>query len=270
MKVVVLGNGNAGKYILDYFSKLYDVINLTRSDFDAIKPDTNLFEKVINDDDIVINCIGVLKPDINRNGITNTIRINGLFPGVIQRICESKKAQFFHICSDCVFNGRRGNYTEDDLPNATDVYARSKALVKRGNVIRTSFIGKHSGLMKWVLNNKGSVIDGFDNCLWNGVTAYELCHFIQKVITDKLFWDGIYHLHSPETLSKYELCELINNEYNLNITINKKEAKSIEGTVINGVLNRSLKCKKNIGYNVQSIKKQLHELRCLDDGRFSK
>lgn len=270
MRVIVLGNGNAGRYIFEYFNKVYRVKGLTREDFDAANPDISFFERNIKEDDIVINCVGVLKPKIQHVGVANTFKINGLFPNLIQHICESKNAQFFHICSDCVFDGKRGNYTEDDLPNATDVYAKSKAMVRNGNIIRTSFIGRHSGLLEWVMSNKGKTIDGFTNCKWNGVTAHELCHFIHKVIREKLFWNGVYHLHSPKTVTKYKLCKLINEEYDLNITIKRKKAKVIEGTVINGTLDRSLKCNNSIDYEVIDIERQLYELHYTDDGRFNK
>lgn len=270
MRVVILGNGNAGKYLYDYFNKVYHVKGLTRQDFDAANPDIEFLEKNIKQDDMVINCVGVLKPKINHVGIVNTLKINGLFPNIVQHICESKKAQFFHICSDCVFNGRRGSYSESDRPNATDIYARSKAMVRNGNIIRTSFIGRHSGLMEWILRSRGKTIEGYTNCKWNGVTAKELANFLHKVIREKLFWNGVYHLHSPKTVSKYKLCKLINEEYDLNITIKRKKAKSIEGTNINGVLDRSLKCNNPIDYVVPSIERQLYELHYTDDGRFNK
>ena len=270
MRVVILGNGNAGKYLFEYFNRFYKVKGFTREDFDAAKPDINFFKKYILKDDIVINCVGVLKPKINHIGVEKTFLINGHFPNIIQHVCDIKGAQFFHICSDCVFNGSKGNYTEDDLPDANDVYAKSKASVRNGNIIRTSFIGKHGGLMEWVLSNKGKTINGFTNCKWNGVTALELARFIHKIIRHKSFWNGIYHLHSPKTISKYTLCKLINEEYNLNITINRKKASVIEGTKINKVLDRSLKTKKDLGYNVLDFKKQLFELHYTDDGRFSK
>ncbi len=270
MRIIILGNGLAGKYMFDYFSRFYSVKVLTRTDFDAADINADFFKKTIKENDIIINCVGILKPKIQHVGMENTFKINGLFPNIIQHICEGKKAQFFHICSDCVFDGQSGNYTESDLPNAKDVYGKSKAMVKNGNIIRTSFIGKHSGLMKWVLDNKGKTINGYTNCKWNGVTALELARFIHKIIREKLFWNGVRHFASPKTISKYMLCKLINKEYDLNIIVKRKIAKSIEGTVINGTLDRSLKYTNSFGYEALDFKKQLFELHYTDDGRFSK
>ena len=180
MKIIVLGNGNAGKYLSSYFSKFYNIEVITRADIDAADSTTiyNISNR-IHEGDIVINCIGVLKPNIKNVGVENTFKINGLFPNIMQRICKDKKSHFFHICSDCVFDGKRGNYTERDIPNAKDVYGVSKAMVKNGNIIRTSFIGEYGGLMKWVISNKDKNIDGYTNCKWNGVTVLELSRFIE-------------------------------------------------------------------------------------------
>ena len=70
MRVIVLGNGNAGRYIFEYFNKVYRVKGLTREDFDAANPDISFFERNIKEDDIVINCVGVLKPKIQHVGVS--------------------------------------------------------------------------------------------------------------------------------------------------------------------------------------------------------
>ena len=38
-------------------------------------------------------------------------------------------------------------------------------------------------------------------------------------IKDNLYWNGVKHIFSPKIISKYELIELINNIYNLNIKL---------------------------------------------------
>ena len=192
----------------------------------------------------------------------NTYKINSLFPNIVHNICLGKSAHFIHICSDCVYKGDIGNYTEDVPPDATDIYAQSKIMVNKGIILRTSFIGSRGGLMKWVLDNRDKEIDGYENCLWNGITTLELAKRIQEIIEYKNFWTGVRHLHSPKTVSKYELCCLINEIYNLNICIRKIKATEIEGTKIDGVLNRSLSTRRNnwITNKIPNIKEQLKEL----------
>jgi hypothetical protein len=42
------------------------------------------------------------------------------------------------------------------------------------------------------------------------------------VIKNNSYWIGTRHIHSPEDVSKYELVNIINEIYNLNIDIEKR------------------------------------------------
>ena len=72
-------------------------------------------------------------------------------------------AKFIHYSTDCVFSGARGNYTEDDTPDAVDVYGLSKYLgevVGAGALtLRTSIIGHElsssRSLLNWFLSQEG-------------------------------------------------------------------------------------------------------------------
>ena len=160
MKIIVLGStGMAGRYISSYLKQYFKVVELNRNHFDALNVDINYFNKIINQNDVVINCVGILKPYIDNVGITETHIINTTFPIILNNICKHNDARFIHICSDCVFKGDKGNYSEVDKCDATDVYAITKKRVIDGTIIRTSFIGNDLnddgvGLMKWVTNNQ--------------------------------------------------------------------------------------------------------------------
>ena len=262
MKIIVLGNGNAGSYIYKFLSNSFNCILFTSKDFNATSLDFN-FLKILSPGDIVINCVGILKPKIKEVGIENTFLINSTFPNNLNKFCLTNNCNFIHICSDCVFSGNKGNYNEDDVTDGKDIYALSKKLVKSGTIIRTSFIGKHSGLLKWVLDNKNKTIEGYDNCIWNGVTALELAKFIKKNILNNTLWTGVRHLHSPEYITKYNLCKLINNIYSLNINIKKVQASSIENQKINKILDRSLSTKYDL--NITSFENQLKEMKIFDE-----
>ena len=42
---------------------------------------------------------------------------------------------------------------------------------------------------------------------------------IDEMISKNIFWNGTRHIFSPDIVSKYELCQHINNIYKLNINI---------------------------------------------------
>ena len=99
---------------------------------------------------------------------------------MIADVCSEKRSRFIHISTDCVFSGKRGQYIEDDICDAPDIHARTKALEPQGAMIlRTSFIGEDInedgvGLLQWILSHKDKIIHGYDNCMWNGVTCLQL------------------------------------------------------------------------------------------------
>lgn len=263
MKVIVLGNGNAGRYIHKFLSQsLFNCYIFSRKNFDATVTDFNFLTSILKPGDVVINCVGILKPKIKEVGVEKTFIINSSFPNSLNEICKTYNAHFIHICSDCVYKGDKGNYSEDDKTDATDVYALSKKLVKNGTIIRTSFIGQYSGLLKWLLKNKDNKIHGYDNCIWNGVTALELAKYIQNIILDNSYWDGVRHLHSPEKISKYNLCKLISKIYSLNIIVKRTLTDSIEGQKVDSVLDRSLTTKYDL--NINPLEIQLNELKEFD------
>lgn len=261
-RIVILGNGNLGKYLNRYLSDFYHVVVYDRRHFDAMFfTDLEFFERNIKSGDVVINSVGLLKPNIKSP--LWAWEVNAKFPQCIQAICEANNASFIHICSDCVFKGDKGNYTETDKPDCEEIYGVTKSQVTEGTIIRTSFIGKYGGLLKWVLDNSNGTIDGYANCIWNGVTALELCKYIATIIDANDFWKGVRHFHTPGSISKYDLCKLINQIYGLNITINRIDGTEISGTVIGNKLDRTLSSTQCLPY-VPTFEQQLKELKSYD------
>ena len=246
MRIVVLGNtGMIGRYCYTYFSSCksltnYNIVGYNRQHFDARE------EKFldIQKGDIVVNCVGILKPYINDVGIIDTIKINSIFPHNILEQCKQANARLIHICSDCVFSGAKGKYVETDICDATDIYARTKMLTpEEATVIRTSVIGEDLnadgvGFVQWMLSQKQ--VDGYNNCFWNGVTALQLAKTIEYIIAGNKLWAGVRHLFSKDFVSKYELCHYVSDIYERDIVINSATAGDISGTKINKILDRTL------------------------------
>ena len=266
MKIVVLGyTGMLGRYITRYFN----AFGYSRCHFDAAEgiPEYNFR---VTPEHVVINCIGILKPYIDLVGPIHTIAVNSIFPQQISQYCENRGSKFIHICSDCVYSGKKGQYVETDVCDAGDLYAKTKCIEPTNTtIIRTSFIGEDInedgvGLLEHVLNQKTML--GYDNCFWNGVTALQLCKVIEHIIVNDLFWTGVRHIHSPETISKYELCQMIRDVYDLDLNIKRRSAAQIAGTRINGKLDRSLSSLYDVDqYNIPPIESQLYEM--MDYGR---
>ena len=76
--------------------------------------------------DFVINCIGVIKQVDSSKNVAKILPINSIFPHQIAELCEIYNIRFIHVSTDCVFNGERGLYKENDVPDAKDLYGLSK------------------------------------------------------------------------------------------------------------------------------------------------
>src|SRR5262245_59580334 len=109
--------------------------------------------------DAVINGVGIIKQLASGHDPVPSLSINSLLSHRLQRLCVATGARLIHISTDCVFNGRKGMYTEDDPSDALDLYGRSKFLGETSGegalTIRTSIIGRElttrSGLVEWFL-----------------------------------------------------------------------------------------------------------------------
>ena len=76
----------------------------------------------------VINAVGIIKQRTEAQDAIMSLEINALLPHRLSSLCGQLGSRLVHISTDCVFSGSKGNYTEDDLEDAGDLYGRSKLL----------------------------------------------------------------------------------------------------------------------------------------------
>jgi dTDP-4-dehydrorhamnose reductase len=170
--------------------------------------------------EVVINCVGLIKQLASGSDPLLALPVNAVFPHRLARLCALTNSRLIHISTDCVFSGRRGNYTEDDIPDAEDLYGRSKLLgevVQYGNAItlRTSIIGRelctgHS-LVEWFLSQREAA-PGFSKAIFSGLPTSELALIIRDVVVPRKELSGLYHV-SAEPISKFDLLQLIARQY---------------------------------------------------------
>lgn len=175
--------------------------------------------------DVIINCIGMVKQLADAKDPLSALPINALLPHRLARLAELSGARLIHISTDCVFAGTRGGYREDDVPDALDLYGRSKLLgeVDYPNAItlRTSIIGHElassHGLVNWFLSQQGSV-RGFTHAVFSGLPTVELARVIRDRVIAQPGLHGLYHV-SAAPITKYDLLRLVAAEYGKDIRI---------------------------------------------------
>jgi len=268
MKIYIFGStGMLGNYVSSFLQQSdKHIINITRDIFDVNNLThnsiNNLFSSLnIIENDVIVNCIGII-PQSNNVTNRNYYTINTLFPIFLNIMCNQYNCNFIHITTDCVFSGEKGNYTENDIHDEINDYGISKSLGElydTSTTIRTSIIGEESknkySLLEWIKSNKGETINGYTNHYWNGVTCLQLAKIINQIIESNNFWKGVRHIYSPTTVSKYELCLIINNIYNLNIIINKYETDKSVNKLLSTIYDI------NYSFKIPELYQQILELK---------
>ena len=264
MKYFVFGpNGMLGKY---FCSLSKNSVPVTRKDYDIKENDiekiiTILASKNVQGGDVIMNCAGAIKQ--REFELSDYVYINSLFPHQLEQVSKRLNCKYIHITTDCVYNGRDGCYTEDNVHTCEDWYGSSKSLGEPQNscCIRTSIIGLGSAnnvsLLDWFNNCNDKKINGFVNHFWNGVTCLELCGIIKSIVKSNLFWKGCRHVFS-EPVSKYELLTMYNDTFKLNKNIKPVYADS--------------RCDRTLGSKFhkptsKTIQQQLIELKGFHDDR---
>jgi dTDP-4-dehydrorhamnose reductase len=182
---------------------------------------------------VALNCIGLVKQLEEASRPLPAISLNSLFPHQLAEACERNEVRLIHVSTDCVFSGELpapGRYTEDDAPDARDLYGRSKLLgevVDGGPLtLRTSIIGweleRASGLLEWAASQAGQPVRGFVNALFSGLTTRELSRVIGRVVADFPDLAGLFHV-AAEPISKHDLLVALDSALGLDLRIERVE-----------------------------------------------
>lgn len=194
------------------------------SQFDAARDPMKQLN--LNGVDYLVNALGL----INRRMLAEAedfYLVNSVFPRVLADTCAAHNVRLIHISTDCVFDGRAGQYDEEAETTAADLYGRSKALGEPANalVIRTSIIGPEQqhlySLLAWFLAQSGSC-RGYTNHRWNGMTTLQLGRIVEQIMQSDLYGHGVRHVFGDD-VSKYELLCLMREAYQHDIGVEPYE-----------------------------------------------
>jgi dTDP-4-dehydrorhamnose reductase len=279
--VLVLGaSGMLGSMVLRLFSNSpgYTAVGTVRSNrslqllpsalqsrticgLDALANDElkQLFARV--QPNVVVNCVGLVKQLAQCNDPLVTIPINSLLPHRLAQLCSVTHARLIHVSTDCVFSGTKGMYREDDVPDASDLYGRSKLLGEvdgpEAITLRTSIIGPEldqaHGLLGWVLSQRGRV-KGFTQAVFSGVTTLELARVMRDVVLPQPDIRGLYHV-AAAPISKYDLVSLIARIYELPLEIEPDGALRIDRSL------DATRFRESTGYVAPAWPEQVRALR---------
>lgn len=231
-KLLITGiSGLLGSNLAYIFRDKYDLVGWYNS-HKVFIPGVDSFKVNITDKRLVKNALFGYKPDIILHcaSLTNidyceknkeeTRRVNVEGTQNIASACNSQNTKLVYISTDAVYDGEKGNYTEDDPVAPCNYYGLTKyeaegAVKEHKNYIiaRTNIFGwniqeKYS-LAEWILDSlqRGCSIHGFNDSIFSSIYTVEFAKIMDMMLGKDL--TGIFNLASRTALSKYEFAVLI-------------------------------------------------------------
>ena len=281
MKILILGvSGLIGHKLLQELSvehEVFGTLHKTKAQYNnlALFADSTIiegidvlkFEKLtevlqVIDPDVLLNCVGITKRKITQNNTLEVIETNAVFPHKLAYWAKNNNKRVIHFSTDCVFNGKEGDYSEESLTTAEDLYGRTKALGEirydHTLTIRSSFIGQElfdrTELLDWVLAQEGKQIKGFKNALYSGVSINFMAKTVNDIITNHTKLNSLYQLAPDVPISKYDLICSVKKAFGLDIDV------TLETDYVHRPTLNAAKLKNEIGIKVPSWEEMMEEL----------
>ncbi len=186
-------------------------------------------ERLIDDTqpDWVIHCAALANLEACEADPALAQELNSEVPRKLAAYVAKSGARLLHVSTDAVFDGRRGDYTEQDEPHPLSLYARTKlageqavsqanpqAIIARVNLFGWSATGKRS-LGEFFYNSlsAGKPVKGFTDVYFCPLLA----NYLGQIFLDMLAADlhGLYHVVSRDCLSKYDFGVAIAHTFGL-------------------------------------------------------
>ncbi|MCC7117850.1 MAG: SDR family oxidoreductase [Anaerolineales bacterium] len=214
----------------------------------------------------LINCAALADIDVCEDYPERAKTLNTAMPAEFAKACKKRGISMAHISTDAVFDGQKdGFYTEQDIPNPLNVYAKTKleseqavaaenpsAIIARVNFYGWSLSGRRS-LAEFFYNNlsEQKSMSGFTDAIFCPMLVNHTARTLIQMLTRGL--TGLYHLVGPHSMSKYQFGVEIARKFGLreggisprsihtsNLTAKRSHNLSLSTQKLSAVLGESL------------------------------
>jgi dTDP-4-dehydrorhamnose reductase len=171
------------------------------------------------------------------------LRVNGTATGYIALGCAKVSAYLCYISTDYVFDGKKGNFSESDIPRPISQYGRSKLLGEQE-------VGCLGDRWKWTICRSSTLYGAykkrFNFAVWV-IDELKAGHSI-RIVTDQAgsptladdlaeaclqLWTkearGLYHVAGREPMSRYDfalkICDVFGLDRGLIVPVTTQELK---------------------------------------------
>jgi dTDP-4-dehydrorhamnose reductase len=163
--------------------------------------------------DLVVHCAALTDVNYCEKFPELARSANALATKYLALACNDK-AKLIYISTAAVFDGKKGDYREDDATAPVNVYARTKLAgedsvgryVKDHIIIRTDIVGwkKKQYFVQGIYDtlSNGQPVTGYSDAYFSPISASSISNCILKLLeTD---YRGKLHIGSAQPISKYD------------------------------------------------------------------
>jgi dTDP-4-dehydrorhamnose reductase len=236
----------------------------------------DIFQRIENvDPDVVVHTAALTNVDFceDNSEVAREVNIGGTKN--VAKACAKIDAKMIYISTDYIFDGRKGNYSEIDIPAPINYYGKTKLegenMVKNFatnyTIVRTSLYGwniqKKLSFAEWIITNleKNQRINVLADQFSSLMLVNDCAEIILKIIEANI--TGLYNVASCEKVSKFyfakRLAEIFDLDESLIIPITTEE--------LSKKMNQKARRPKDVSLNVGKIGKKLNvNLPKIDEG----
>jgi len=282
-KILITGvTGMLGKDIANCFihDENFQVYGISRKENPAREithynidlTDLNALKQILDqiNPDIIIHCAANVNVDNCEENKDYCYKLNTQAAGYLAAY-RPHSTKYVYISTDSIFDGKKGNYKEQDRPNPQNYYASTKlqgetlSLKQNPNaiIIRTNIYGFHipagNSLVEWLIKSltSNNSISGFSDVYFNPVYTVQLAEIIKYIITHADF-KGILNVGCEEQISKYHFLIKLSKLFNL-------DYKSINSCSIDDLKFKARR-PKNTTLDISKLKSLIKTNISLEDG----
>lgn len=179
----------------------------------------------------VFHCAAATNVDDCEEDQHRAFRLNQDMAAKVAQAAQLAGARLVHISTDAVFDGKKGGYNEEDVPDPINVYGRSKLngelVVLETNptavIVRTNIYGWNSrpkpSLAEWFLERlqRKERCPGFTDVLVTLMLVNDLIEVLLQVMEMEL--SGLFHIVGVECISKYEFGQRVAHTFDLDASL---------------------------------------------------
>ncbi len=233
MKVLVTGaTGQIGSRILTFVNEKHEAIAAGRRHVSGALNTHGNFKNVymdLCDEKSIVSTVKSEKPDavIHSAALTSPEKCeddkdlcqNTNVEGskTLAKACADIGAKMIYISTDLVFDGEKGDYTENDAPNPLNYYAESKlegeikileqmpeAIIARTAIVYGRGAFSEGGFASWLIGSlrRGEKIFLFTDQFRSHFYIEDCARAVSLLLEGE--YGGLYHLSSGEKQSRYD------------------------------------------------------------------